>query len=125
MASGPAGVKSWEPILQPPTAPSRRSSRVSASSSRSTSSATNTRSSAGSRGGSGIGVILLQAAPLLFALEQRLDGADGRLGPVQRQVVGDVLGHRGTTDLERVLAGATVLRRVDHELNLPALTETH
>ena len=35
--------------------------------------------------GSGIGVVLLQAAHLLLALEQRLDGADGRLGAVQRR----------------------------------------
>ena len=35
-----------------------------------------------SRDGSGIGVVLLQAAHLLLALEQRLDGADGGLGAV-------------------------------------------
>src|SRR5437763_1664643 len=84
-ATGPAAVKSWLPILQPLTSPPSRSIKASASSSRSTSRATSKRSRA-----SAIGVVLLQAAHLVLALEQGLDGADGGLGAVHREVVGNV-----------------------------------
>src|SRR6267142_1500469 len=123
MATGPAAVKSCEPILQPPTAPSSRSSSASASSSRSTSRATSTRSCTAPADCSGIGVILLQATHLLLALEQRLDRADGGLGAVQGEVVGNVLSDRGVADRERVLAGAAVLRRVEHQLDVAGLHE--
>src|SRR6267142_1909926 len=117
-ATGPAAVKSWLPILQPVTSPARRSSSASASSSRSTSSATRRRSR-----GSAIGVVLLQAAHLVLALEQRLDGPDRRLGAVHREVVGDVVVHRGAADEVRVLARAAVLGRVEEQRDLAALHE--
>src|SRR5262245_41353650 len=124
MATGPAAVNSCEPILHPPTVPSSRSSSASASSRRSTSSATSSRSEArGLPACSDIGVVLLQAPDLLLALEQRLDRADGRLGPVQREVVRNVPRHRGTADLERVPARAPVLRRVEDELDVALLHE--
>src|SRR5262245_46561555 len=113
MATGPAAVKSCEPILHPPMVPSSRSSSASASSKRSTSSATSSRSTTRAPPVvSDIGVVLLQAAHLLLPLQQRLDGADGRLGAVQSQVVRNILRDRGAANLERVLARAPVLRRV-------------
>src|SRR6185369_5971035 len=124
MATGPAAVKSCEPILQPPTAPASRSSSASASSRRSTSSATYRRSDGACGGGaSGIGVVLLQAAHLLLALEQRLDGADGGLGAVHREVVGHVQVHGGAADQVGVLAGAAVARGLDHHGDLALLHE--
>src|SRR5439155_6067061 len=88
-AAGPAAVNSCEPILAPIVsggpAPASRSRSPSASFSVSTSRATQSRS--------GIGVVFLQAQHLVLALEQRLDGADGRLRAVDREVIGDVEAH--------------------------------
>ena len=113
MATGPAAVKSCEPILQPPTAPSSRPSNESASSSRSTSRAMRTRSAG--RGGLTDRVILLQAPHLVLALEQRLDRPDGGLDAVDGEVVGNVLGDRGMADQIRVLAGPAVLGCVEDQ----------
>src|SRR5215831_16579754 len=123
MATGPAAVNSCEPILHPPTVPSSRSSSASASSRRSTSSATSKRSAARVPALSDISVILLQAPDLLLALEHGLDRADGCLGAVQREVVRNVPRHRGAADLERVLASAPILRRVEHQLDVALLHE--
>src|SRR5690348_6865628 len=101
-APGPAAVKSWEPIFTPLTAPSSRSSSAPASSSVSTSRATNRRSR--------ISVVLLQAEHPMLALQQRLDGADGRLRAVDGEVVRNVLAHGGSPDGRRVLARPPVLR---------------
>src|SRR5215831_3266896 len=123
MATGPAAVNSCEPTLHPPTVPSSRSSSASASSRRSTSSATSSRSAARVVALSDIGVVLLQAPHLLLAFEHGLDRADGCLGAVQREVVRNVPRHRGASDLERILAGAPILRRVEHQLDVPLLHE--
>src|SRR5881296_2118834 len=113
-AAGPAAVKSWVPILQPVTTPSRRRRSSSASARLSTPSATKRRSGAAT-------VVFLQAQDLLLALEQGFDGADRGLGAIDRQVVGDVLHDGGAADQVRVLSRAAVLGRVEEERDLAAL----
>src|SRR5262245_54323309 len=114
-ADGPKAVKSCEPILKRVTCPVRASTRPRARSSESTSRATIKRS-LGSRG-----MVVLEWLHDHLSLEEGLDAADRGLGAVHRRVVRDVQDHRGSSDQERVLAGATVLGRVEHEGDLAAL----
>src|SRR5437773_3820479 len=122
-AVGPAAVKSCVPIFTPGATtfdgpgpsrftsrftPSRRSSSASASARVSTSSATKSRAA-----GSEVSVVLLQAPDTLLALQQRFDGSDRSLDPVDGQVVGDVLRDGGAPERGGVLARAPVLRGVD------------
>src|SRR5215831_18515748 len=116
MAAGPAAVKSWLPILNRVTSPASRSTRRSAALSDSRSSATMRRSLASS-----VGMVLLQRLDADLPLEQGLDPTDRRLRAVYRRVVGDVLGHGGAPDDRGVLAGPSILRRVEDERDLPAL----
>src|SRR4030095_5278682 len=119
IAAGPAAVKSCEPILHPVRSPSRRASSDSASSRLGTSSATSRRSAALGEAS----VVLLQARDTKLPLQQRLDGADGGLGAVQRRVMGNVLGHRGAPDDSRVPSSSPVVRGVDHQRDLALLHE--
>src|SRR5262245_9270724 len=126
MAAGPAAVKSCEPILQPVTTLASASSKVSARASESTSSATNnrSRSTVGLRQARPLLlVVLLQALDVLLALEQGLDGAYRGLHSIHREVVRNVLGHRGAADHVGILPRPTVLRRVEDEDDLAALHE--